>query len=232
MKKIAVFVSVIMTMAVMLFGVGSPTQKVFASTVLPRITTCPGSPAYFCTTAGTVFKPAGVNYTQTMNATYPYYNQDTGAIDTATGLVHATLLTNYYNASQVQSDLSQIKNDGYNYIRVLIPSVGYVYTTDSTGNVTGQYYGIAGPRTDLSNDWNGLYIPYMQNVISLLQTANSLGLYVYLELDWYPDNSYYEVPTSAIPTDSQGPIVSGVNDNWMVQADINSKAAYIKNFMT
>lgn len=199
-----------------------------AATPLTRIKTCPGSPAYFCTSSGSVFSPSGMNYTQTKVMVWQTMD-GLGNSTTSTVESHATLYVNNYNPTNVQNMLNQLANDGYKFIRVMIEPQG-VGTEQNTSNT---YYGIGGPRVIGANHFNGLYKPYLNNFIDLLSRANLKGIYVIPTLNYLPDNDYYYLGRSSKPQDANGNLyIDNVNLLYMTTAWIDKKKEYVTNFLT
>lgn len=214
-------------LALVLLFTTLPSTTTNASTALPRIQTCSGDPAYFCyETSGSAFYPAGMNYTQTKTIEWQL------AASTATYESHETLLVNGYHATNVQNALNQIASDGYNVVRVMINPEGKGYTRDAAGQITGTYYGVGGPWTMGSSHTNGLYVPYMDNVLDFLNRAKNLNLHVILTLNYIPDNAYYALDEPDKPLDASGNYyVNDVNLYYMSQAWIDKKKSYVSNFL-
>lgn len=177
---------------------------------MPRISVESGASPSFVDSTGEAYKPAGQNYSRILPLSFP--GPDGGPIND-----HATFHTGIYDAGMTNSVLTNLKNSGYNFVRVFIN--GKQHTYDGA-----PVFGVSGPVVIGRDHWNGLYVPYMNNVLDMLAKANALGLYVELTFEWLPSNDYYDA--GAPPTD-----VDGINRTWMSTGYIEQKKNYLTNFM-
>lgn len=192
-----------------------------ATTALSRISVSSGD----FIRNGVTWNPAGMNYTKVKTISWNQYDSYGNFVGTLSDDSHSTLLVNSFNATNVANAFSSISYDGYNSVRVMINSEG-IGTADST-----TYYGIAGPYMNGVNHKYGLYIPYMNNVISMLQEANSHGLYVIVCLNYIPYNNYYQSGLSKPSDGNNGFYIDDINLLYMYEPFISAKENYIKNFI-
>ena len=172
-----------------------------------------------------IWNPAGMNYTQVMDIGWNQYDSQGNYLGSSIHTTHKTLLVPSFNINSISAAFSSIKNDGYNFVRIMINFEGEGTDSGTT------YYGIAGPYNVGSNHKYGLYIPYMDNFINLLTAANEAGLYVLPCLDYLPYNSYYQSNLTQ-PVDGNGEYyIENVNLYYMHQVFIDNKVNYIKNFI-
>lgn len=224
-------ITVMLVCLTVISGIGWD-QPVTAATALPRIVTQAGSPAYFAYLNGTEFTPGGMNYTKVWTMDWQTKDYGINQLTTGTWDTHNPLLVNNFDLAKVTADLGQMAYDGYNTIRVFINQEG-------TGTYLGQtYYGIAGPRATGNDHWNGLYKPYMDNVVDFLQVCEEKGIYATLVLPYIPDNDYYQTDQGQYfyglpkPKDSNGDYyIDNVNLLFMEQGYIDAKTDYIENFV-
>lgn len=156
----------------------SPAKPVTTSTLLPSIhTSIPASSPtssiqfkhqigirvtngigeFYDRVTGQKFVPRGMNYIRLASQTKDDGSQVFG---------HSLFDPGQYNSLRVSSDLSKMKNDGYNVVRVFL-------SPDTMGTKT-----------------DGLAPNYMKNVADFLKFAKGNQIYVMFTLDWIPGGKY------------------------------------------
>jgi hypothetical protein len=195
---------------------------------LPRVTTCPGTPATFCTRDGAPVPLAGMNYVELVRALwqFPGHNDDI--------VSQAAFLVNYYSPAVVQANLDQIAAGGYRYVRVFLNHEGPGQPLDANGNpIAGAtpLWGLAGPWvTSDATHFQGLYRPYMENFVDFLRRARANGIYVQPTLGWGPQNDTYQNPQ--VPEDANHHwYVDPVNLQFLTQSYIDVRKRLVQSLL-
>lgn len=178
---------------------------------LARIGVRAGEPyaQFYNVATGERFSPGGFSYTIldpiANRPTFPY---------TPT-YAHVTFDPGFYDPHAIDAALASIHDNGFNLIRVILDS------GDSVHQSRGQY-GIAGPAES-----QGLYRPYVDNVVDFLKRARHQHVYVMLTLHAFPENRGFKT----IVGSGTLPHVTGTNQYYFAPGAIRAKVAYVRELV-
>lgn len=152
------------------------------------------------------YRPVGGNYMGLRGG-------DHSTFDAATSFTEAD-----YDPNKAESMMKNFSKNGGNVLRVFL-----IGRTSTNPGISGD------PSYDINDTkyfYEGLYKPYMENVVHFLRTAQKYGVYVMLTLGDadVPSNKYY--------MDLQGGVSLARNYMYFDAKGVNARKTYAKNVMS